>query len=90
MQRHVTPVVRLFILCCLNESLTIKTPTSHDAQDCLTIHSSSSSYSVLDFLGEGGFGTIVSSMNLRTKEIVALKILKDSEFAQDAEHEAGD
>ncbi|CAB1458863.1 unnamed protein product [Pleuronectes platessa] len=64
--------------------------TAPDAQDCLTIHSSSSSYSVLDFLGEGGFGTIVSSMNLRTREMVALKIMKDTGSARDAEHEAGD
>ncbi|CAB1442119.1 unnamed protein product [Pleuronectes platessa] len=64
--------------------------TAPDAQVCLTIHSSSSSYSVLEFLGEGGFGTIVSSMNLGTKKMVALKIMKDTGSARDAEHEAGD
>ncbi|CAB1427477.1 unnamed protein product [Pleuronectes platessa] len=50
--------------------------TASDAQDCLTMHSSSSSYKILDFIGEGSFGTIVSSMNLRTKQIVAVTMLK--------------
>ncbi|CAB1449369.1 unnamed protein product [Pleuronectes platessa] len=64
--------------------------TAPDAQDCFTINSSSSSYKVLDFLGEGGFGTIISSVNLRTRKMVALKIMKDTGSARDAEHEAGD
>ena len=95
----------MFLLCRLNESLTLKTPRSHiqsppslstvsltasDAQAGQTLHSSSSCYSVLDLLGEGCYGKIVASMNIRTKQMVALKILKDTEVAQDTEHEVGD
>ncbi|XP_069393856.1 homeodomain-interacting protein kinase 3-like [Paralichthys olivaceus] len=61
--------------------------TAPEIQAGEVLHSSSSSYSVLDFIGEGSFGKIALSVNLRTNEKVAVKILKDTEFDQDTEQE---
>ncbi|XP_069370244.1 uncharacterized protein [Paralichthys olivaceus] len=51
------------------------------------LHSSSTSYMVLDFKGEGCFGKIVDSLNLRTEKKMAVKILKDTEFDEDIQQE---
>ncbi|XP_069378263.1 uncharacterized protein [Paralichthys olivaceus] len=52
------------------------------------LQSSSTSYLVLDFIGEGTFGKITASRNLSTDEEVAVKILKkDTKSAQGTKHE---
>ncbi|XP_069381048.1 homeodomain-interacting protein kinase 1-like [Paralichthys olivaceus] len=61
--------------------------TAHEVQAGDVLHSSFSSYSVLEFIGEGAFGKTAAAMNLRTKENVAIKILKNKESTQDTEHE---
>ncbi|KAI4821200.1 hypothetical protein KUCAC02_029142 [Chaenocephalus aceratus] len=43
------------------------------------ISSKSADYQVLDFIGEGGFGKVAKCVNLKTSEIIAIKIHKDSE-----------
>ncbi|KAK1895781.1 Homeodomain-interacting protein kinase 1 [Dissostichus eleginoides] len=43
------------------------------------ISSKSADYRVLDFIGEGGFGKVAKCVNLKTSEIIAIKIHKDSE-----------
>ncbi|KAI4811459.1 hypothetical protein KUCAC02_014368 [Chaenocephalus aceratus] len=43
------------------------------------ISSKSADYQVLDFIGEGGFGKVAKCVNLKTSEIIAIKIYKDSE-----------
>ncbi|KAK9529785.1 hypothetical protein VZT92_013859 [Zoarces viviparus] len=53
-----------------------------------TLFSSSSVYSVLEFIGEGCFGKVAKCRNLATKESVAVKILKqDVDFIPDTEKE---
>ncbi|XP_071063040.1 homeodomain-interacting protein kinase 2-like [Pseudochaenichthys georgianus] len=43
------------------------------------ISSMSAEYQVLDFIGEGVFGKVAKCVNLKTSEIIAIKIHKDSE-----------
>ncbi|KAI4807015.1 hypothetical protein KUCAC02_017795 [Chaenocephalus aceratus] len=43
------------------------------------ISSMSADYRVLDFIGEGVFGKVAKCVNLKTSEIIAIKIHKDSE-----------
>ncbi|KAJ4918249.1 hypothetical protein JOQ06_028009, partial [Pogonophryne albipinna] len=43
------------------------------------ISSKSADYRVLDFIGEGYFGKVAKCVNLKTSEIIAIKIHKDSE-----------
>nr|XP_033965522.1 uncharacterized protein LOC117466419 [Pseudochaenichthys georgianus] len=43
------------------------------------ISSMSAEYRVLDFIGEGVFGKVAKCVNLKTSEIIAIKIHKDSE-----------
>ncbi|XP_034556286.1 probable serine/threonine-protein kinase dyrk1 [Notolabrus celidotus] len=53
-----------------------------------TLHSSSSAYTVLEFIGEGSFGKVAKCLNVNTQDTVAIKILtKDSTEAEDAERE---
>ncbi|XP_034532443.1 uncharacterized protein LOC117807313 isoform X2 [Notolabrus celidotus] len=53
-----------------------------------TLHSSSSAYSILDFIGEGCFGKVAKCLNISTNDTVAIKILKqDSTAILDAERE---
>ncbi|XP_034555413.1 uncharacterized protein LOC117824126 [Notolabrus celidotus] len=53
-----------------------------------TLHSSSSAYSILDFIGEGCFGKVAKCLNINTNDTVAIKILKkDSTAILDAERE---
>lgn len=40
------------------------------------LHSSCSSYSVLNVIGQGCYGKVAKCQNLHTKELVAIKILK--------------
>ncbi|KAI4793457.1 hypothetical protein KUCAC02_032713 [Chaenocephalus aceratus] len=43
------------------------------------ISSKSADYRVLDFIGEGVFGKVAKCVNLKTSEIIAIKIHKDSD-----------
>ncbi|XP_034074382.1 homeodomain-interacting protein kinase 1-like [Gymnodraco acuticeps] len=53
-----------------------------------TLLSSSSGYSVLEFIGEGCFGRVARCRNRATQETVAVKILKkDTDYLQDTERE---
>ncbi|KAI9516954.1 hypothetical protein NQZ68_011431 [Dissostichus eleginoides] len=53
-----------------------------------TLFSSSSAYSVLEFIGEGCFGRVAKCRNLATRETVAVKILKkDKDSIKDIEKE---
>ncbi|KAI4803275.1 hypothetical protein KUCAC02_006826 [Chaenocephalus aceratus] len=53
-----------------------------------TLFSSSSAYSVLEFIGEGCFGRVAECRNLATRETVAIKILKkDEDSIKDIEKE---
>lgn len=53
-----------------------------------TLRSNSSEYSVLKFIGEGGFGKVAVCRKAITKETVAVKILKeDPEVMKYAERE---
>ena len=61
--------------------------TAPELQAGHTLFSRSCAYSVLEFLGEGCFGQVVRCQNLVTKEEVAVKILKDTDFTQDTEKE---
>ncbi|XP_069390411.1 homeodomain-interacting protein kinase 3-like [Paralichthys olivaceus] len=61
--------------------------TAYEVQAGDVLQSSCSSYSVLNFIGEGSFGKIAASINLRTKQNVAVKILKKKESTQDIERE---
>ncbi|XP_069369043.1 homeodomain-interacting protein kinase 3-like [Paralichthys olivaceus] len=70
-----------------NDSAASVALTAHEVQAGDVLHSSSSSYSVLELIGEGAFGKIAASMNLRTKEHVAIKILNNKESTQDSEQE---
>lgn len=51
-------------------------------QNGAVLHSSSSSYSSLNIIGEGYFGKVARGQNLETKEEAALKIPKP-EWMQD-------
>ncbi|TMS15591.1 Homeodomain-interacting protein kinase 1 [Larimichthys crocea] len=51
------------------------------------LSSSTSSYSVLEFIGEGCFGRVVRCQKLETKEVVAVKILKDIHDIEGTEKE---
>ncbi|GLD45580.1 homeodomain-interacting protein kinase 1-like protein, partial [Lates japonicus] len=64
------------------------TLTAPEVQVGQTLFSSSSSYSLLEFIGEGCFGKVAKCQNLTTKETVAVKILKkDTDFIKDTEKE---
>ncbi|XP_068454311.1 homeodomain-interacting protein kinase 1-like isoform X2 [Clinocottus analis] len=64
------------------------TLTAPEVQAGQTLFSSSSGYSVLEFIGEGCFGKVAKCRNLTTQESVAVKIIKqDDEFIQDTEKE---
>ncbi|KAF0036673.1 hypothetical protein F2P81_011985 [Scophthalmus maximus] len=63
------------------------TPTGRDIQPGQTLISSSSCYSIVEFIGEGCFGRVAKCKNLSTDEIVALKIKKDIAYVQDKEKE---
>ncbi|XP_034552567.1 homeodomain-interacting protein kinase 1-like isoform X2 [Notolabrus celidotus] len=53
-----------------------------------TLHSSSSAYTVLEFIGEGSLGKVAKCLNVNTQETVAIKILKKGSAAvRDAERE---
>uniref|UniRef100_A0A8P4GAA3 Protein kinase domain-containing protein n=1 Tax=Dicentrarchus labrax TaxID=13489 RepID=A0A8P4GAA3_DICLA len=69
-------------------SLLTFTLTAPEVQAGDTLLSSSSGYSVLEFIGEGCYGKVAKCQNLATKETVAVKILnKDTDFIQDTEKE---
>lgn len=53
------------------------------------LSSSSSDYSVMDFIGEGCFGKVASCQNVATQETVAMKIIKDTRYIQDTQREVG-
>ncbi|KAF3859942.1 hypothetical protein F7725_000197 [Dissostichus mawsoni] len=66
-------------------SVTLPAP---EVQPGHTLLSSSSGYSVLEFIGEGCFGRVARCRNLATQETVAVKILKkDIDYLQDTERE---
>ncbi|KAK1899014.1 Homeodomain-interacting protein kinase 1 [Dissostichus eleginoides] len=66
-------------------SVTLPAP---EVQPGHTLLSSSSGYSVLEFIGEGCFGRVARCRNLATQETVAVKILKkDTDYLQDTERE---
>lgn len=51
------------------------------------LQSSTSTYSILEFIGEGFFGKVAKCRNVVTRETVAVKLLKDTEAEHEAEHE---
>ncbi|XP_069390748.1 uncharacterized protein [Paralichthys olivaceus] len=61
--------------------------TAYEVKAGDVLQSSCSSYSVLNLIGEGTFGKIAASIDLRTKQNVAVKILKKRESTQDTKHE---
>ncbi|XP_051805695.1 homeodomain-interacting protein kinase 3-like [Acanthochromis polyacanthus] len=62
-------------------------PTVPEVQLGQTLLSSSSRYLVLDFIGEGCFGKVAKCCNMDTDKTVAVKILKNNDFAEDTEKE---
>ncbi|KAG7514290.1 homeodomain-interacting protein kinase 2-like [Solea senegalensis] len=62
--------------------------SAHEIKAGEILFSNSFGYSVLEFIGEGGFGKVAKCQNLVTKETVAVKILKrNTNFFQTIEHE---
>ncbi|KAM6964730.1 ectonucleotide pyrophosphatase/phosphodiesterase family member 7-like [Tautogolabrus adspersus] len=60
----------------------------HEVQVGQYLFGTGNVYSVLEFIGEGVFGKVAKCKNLTTKEIVAVKILKqDKDLSEDTETE---
>ena len=55
-------------------TVALNTPEVQEGQ---TLLGGSSRYFVLEFIGEGCFGKVAKCQNLETREIVAVKILKN-------------
>lgn len=51
------------------------------------LHGCTATYSVTEFLGEGSFGMVVECLIPDTKEIVAVKLLKDPAAIREADKE---
>lgn len=68
-------------------SLSLLTVTLTTPEVNNILNSRSSSYSVLEFIGEGVFGKVARCQNLATKEMVAVKIIKDNDSIEDIKEE---
>lgn len=68
-----------FVLCLVSEP---------DIYNSGTMQSSSTTYFVLNLIGEGCYGKVARCQNLQTKEEVAVKILKP-DSAEDIKEEVG-
>lgn len=61
-------------------------PAASDLVVGQVLHSSSTDYIILEFIGEGAFGKVAKCLDLNSVELVAVKILK-KDFVQDVEDE---